>query len=104
LSFLCTWALPAMLCVGAAVAALLLGAPAAGEGPVAAVFPPWWRAADIFTAAASAGRIVRLGPVSFVVIVAPETGRMAERLHAAGALLLIDPVVVSGCSPVPASI
>jgi hypothetical protein len=102
LSFVCTWSLPAVLCLAAA-AALPLGSPAPAEGPVAALFPPWWRAADVFAAAGSAGLIVRPGPVSFVVIVAPEAGRIAERLRAAGAILVIDPVFVGGCSPVAAS-
>jgi len=97
-------ALPGMLCLAAAVAALMLGTPAPAAGPVAALFPPWWPAADVFVAAGSAGRIVRLGLASFIVIVASEDGRVTERLRAAGAVMVFDPIALGGCAPVPASI
>ncbi len=85
------------------MAALILGAPAPAQGPVAALFPRWWRSADVVKAAGSAGRIVRLGTVHFIVIVAPDSSGIAERLRAAGAILVIDPILAGGCSPVPAS-
>jgi hypothetical protein len=93
-----------VLCLAAAVAALTQAGPGSIAGPVAAVFPPWWHAAEVFTAAGTAGRIVRFGSVRFVVIVAPEDPGMAERLRAAGAILVIDPMFVGGCSSASASI
>jgi hypothetical protein len=94
-------AFPTVLCFGATIAALMLGASAPAEGPVAALFPPWWSSADVVTAAGSAGRIVRLGTVHFIVIVAPDGSDTAERLRAAGAVLVLDPINADGCSPVP---
>jgi hypothetical protein len=94
-------ALPTVICFGTAIAALMLGASAPAEGPVAALFPPWWSSADVVMAAGSAGRIVRLGSVHFIVVVAPDGSDTTERLHAAGAVLVLDPIIAGGCSPVP---
>jgi hypothetical protein len=66
------------------------------EGPVAAVFPPWWNARSAFVAAGAAGPVVRFGALPFIVIVAA-TDR--ARLRAAGALLLLDPRALGGCVP-----
>jgi hypothetical protein len=65
-------------------------------GPVAAVFPPWWDGKAAFVAAGSAGRIVRLGALPFIVIV---TAAERRRLRTAGAWLLLDPRVLGGCAP-----
>jgi hypothetical protein len=92
------WVLPTAICLATAAAALTEGGPV--EGPVAAVFPPWWRGAEVFAAAAGAGRIIGPGAVPFVVVVAPEGARTAERLRAAGAILVIDPIVAGGCTPI----
>ena len=107
------WVLPALLCCGTAVTALVLGAaPAVGGAPVAAVFPPWWSAVDAIAAAGGVGRTVRLGAASFVVIVVPEaspeggarrSGDIVARLRAAGAVLVVDPVVLGGCAPIAAT-
>lgn len=104
------WALPVLLGCGTAVAALGLGTQvrASVDAPVAAVFPPWWSASDAVAAAGAVGRIVRLGSVRFVVVVTSEGavgqfGDIATRLRAAGAVLVVDPLVLGGCAPAPAS-
>ena len=65
------------------------------DGPVAAIFPPWWDARSAFVAAGDAGAVVRFGALPFVVIVAA-TDR--ARLRAAGAWLLLDPRALGGCA------
>jgi hypothetical protein len=66
------------------------------EGPVAAVFPPWWDGRRTFVAAGAAGPVVRFGALPFIIVVA--AGDRA-RLRAVGAWLLLDPRAVGGCSP-----
>jgi hypothetical protein len=82
-----------LLPLGVAVAAQF--APPA-DGPVAAVFPPWWDARSAFVAAGDAGPVVRFGALPFIVIVAA-TDR--ARLRAAGAWLLLDPRALGLCAP-----
>jgi hypothetical protein len=58
--------------------------------PIAAVFPPWWSAARTFSAGAQSGaQIARLGAFSNILVVTSATNP-AQRLRAAGALLLLD--------------
>jgi hypothetical protein len=83
----------ALLPLGVASASLF--APPA-DGPVAAVFPLWWDDSSAFAAAGTAGPVVRLGALPFIVIVAA-TDR--SRLRAAGAWLLLDPRVLGACRP-----
>jgi hypothetical protein len=115
LASLTNWALPVLLCCGTAVAIVPGVAPARGPAgaPVAAVFPPWWSAAEAVAAAGIVGRIVRLGTVRFVVVVVPDAptdgedaarpARAAARLRAVGAVLVVDPLVLGGCSPAATS-
>jgi hypothetical protein len=77
--------------------AALMGGPA--SGPVAAVFPPWWDGMRSVNAAAEAGSVLRLGPLSFVVLMVPEAPYGRERLWAAGAWLLLNPRGLPGCGP-----
>jgi hypothetical protein len=79
------------------IGALAASARPPATGPVAAVFPPWWSAARTVAAASASGPVIRLGSLPFVVIVAPANARDRALLHHAGALLLIDPIMVSGC-------
>ena len=86
-----------------AIPAGFLAVAVAGEAPrdpghIAAVFPPWWSARQVSEAAASAGLIQAGGGLSNIVIVAGEPARLAERLHDAGALVLLDPEAARGCS------
>ena len=92
--------LPATLGVGSwlAIAAFSLQPPVTGA--VAALFPPWWSAGRSMMAAASAGTVMRLGALAFVVIVVPEAGGANQKLRGAGAWLIVDPWALGGCTPV----
>jgi hypothetical protein len=70
---------------------------AIGE-PVAALFPPWWGAERAFAAAASAGgAIVREGAWSNILVLRSGDDDFADRLHAAGAWLLLNPKALDAC-------
>jgi hypothetical protein len=80
-------------------AALALQAGPRGNGPVAAIFPPWWDADRTLAAAAAGGdAIVRGGGLGNVVVVSPDRPGLAERLRAAGVWAIVDPQVIGGCS------
>jgi hypothetical protein len=65
---------------------------------VAVVFPPWWNAARVFAAAASAGAaIVRVGGISSVLVVQPAARDGLERLRDAGAWFVVNPQAVGAC-------
>ena len=69
-----------------------------GDDVVAAVFPPWWSAADVFAAAASAGAaIVRVGGVASVLVVQPAARDGLQRLRDAGAWFVVNPQAVGAC-------
>lgn len=72
----------------------LVGLAPGGGGEVAAVFPPWWGVERVVAQAGGAGSVVRMGGVSFVVVVA---GADRPRLRRDGAWLLLDPVALGGC-------
>jgi hypothetical protein len=79
------------------VAALTLQ-PRPDSDVVAVIFPPWWSAAQSFSAAASAGAaIVRAGAMSSILIVRPAESEGLLRLRDAGAWFAIDPQAVSAC-------
>jgi len=64
---------------------------------VAAIFPPWWSAERSLSAAGAGGSILRQGAWSWIVIVAGQGDDVAPMLHAAGALLLVDPTAAGIC-------
>jgi hypothetical protein len=65
---------------------------------VAAVFPPWWSAERSFAAAASTGgAVVRTGAWSNILVVKPGEADLSDRLYAAGAWLLLDPLALDAC-------
>src|SRR5215813_15269386 len=65
---------------------------------VGVVFAPWTGADAAFVRAVEAGgRFVRFGALPFIVVVMPETPDYAERVHAAGALWLVDPQILAAC-------
>jgi hypothetical protein len=67
-------------------------------GQVAAFFPPWWSGKESLEAVAAAGgAVVRFGGLQNIVVVASSDPALLRRLHAAGAVLLLDPVAVGGC-------
>src|SRR5712671_200879 len=71
--------------------------PAIGE-PVAAVFPPWWGAERAFAAASSSGgAIVREGAWPSILVLSSADEDFADRLHAAGAWLLLNPKALDAC-------
>ena len=97
-----------VMVVGATILATLFIAVAAGAAPrdparIAAVFPPWWTAAETASAAASAGQIAGVGAAPFILILRGESGRLEPGLRAAGAWLLLDPEAAGGCTPLNAT-
>ena len=81
--------------LGATVAA---GAAPRDPSRVAAVFPPWWTSVRSASAAASAGQIAGAGGAPFILILRGEPGELSQRLHAAGAWLLLDPDAAGQCN------
>jgi hypothetical protein len=63
----------------------------------AGVFPPWWSAHKVISAAGTAGSIVRLGAFSFIVVVRSNDGDVAKSLRAAGSLITLNPIGLAGC-------
>lgn len=71
----------------------------ADDNLVAAIFPPWWSEARSIAAVASAdGAILGWGRFRTIVITRSDQPGFAERLHDAGALLLVEPSELTGCS------
>lgn len=98
--------LPAgLICAMGLIVALSAAMPASSTsavGPrdrmIAAVFPPWWDDGAVLGAAASTGLpIVRAGGTGSVLVVASPSGASDKLLSEAGALLLLDPLSMSGC-------
>jgi hypothetical protein len=87
-----------LLVLSLSAGAWLNARPKAPAGPVAALFPPWWRARDAFDGAAAAGAaIVRTGAWPTLLVVTSPDPRLEAHLRAAGALLLLDPRALGGC-------
>jgi hypothetical protein len=91
------WLLPAALALFSLVAVAAIELEPAAQGPVAAVFPPWWSGPRAMLAAASAGPVVRLGALPFIVVTLPAAGGGFARLRRQGAWLLLNPQAVGGC-------
>jgi len=67
---------------------------------VGVIFAPWTGADAAFVRAVEAGgRFVRFGGLPFVVVVMPEAADYVDRVKAAGALLIVDPLVLAACLP-----
>lgn len=65
---------------------------------VAAVFPPWWGAARSIAAVAEAdGAIMGQGGLGSIVLTRSDRAGFVERLHQAGAVLLLEPSALIGC-------
>jgi hypothetical protein len=65
---------------------------------VAAIFAPWTgHEAAFFRAATAGGRVVREGVFDNILVVRAERPGLIDRLYAAGAWLVIDPVAFGGC-------
>jgi hypothetical protein len=92
------WAPALLLLLASAIGTAWLGLQPLDGAPVAAIFPPWWGAERVFTAAASTGgAIVREGAWSNILVVAAPDGDLHHRLHEAGAWLLVNPTTLDGC-------
>ena len=90
---------PFVAAAGLAVAGLLaavLSLPP-GDGEVAALFPPWWAPSRAFASASSAGAVSATGALHSVLIVHSDRPALAERLRAAGALLVVAADGPFGC-------
>ena len=83
-----------------AVAVAQADAPRAANG-FAVIFPPWWSAAQALNAAASAGDIIGVGALPFILVLHSDTPGLKARLMQAGALLLLDSRAAGACSPPP---
>jgi hypothetical protein len=80
-----------------AVAALSLQVQPGAE-VVAVAFPPWWSAARIFAAAASANAsIVRTTAIASLLVVQPDHDNGLMHLREQGAWLTIDPLAIAAC-------
>ncbi|MFX4219952.1 MAG: hypothetical protein ACMVO3_02600 [Thalassobaculum sp.] len=92
---------PATLAGAAMLVAATVGglAPDAdGTGPVAAVFPPWWSTRDVMAGLARTdAAILREGFSSSIILASSPTPGLADRLRAAGAILVLDPQAAAGC-------
>lgn len=76
---------------------VVVGATPIDADTVVAVFPPWWDAASVMQAAASAGSIVDLGRWPATLIVHGDRTSLASRLRAGGALIVLDAGGAGGC-------
>jgi len=84
-----------LLVAAVPAAGALMSAPRAGQ--VAVVFPPGWNRSDTLRAAARAdSALIRFGSLSNIAVVDLEPGAGA-RLRAAGAVLILDPLILGGC-------
>lgn len=93
-----SWLAPAILALGSFVAVPVLAAAPRDPQVAAAVFPPWWTPSKALAAADDAGHILAVGRASFIVIVRSTDGDVAPRLHASGALLVLDPQAAGPCA------
>src|SRR5262245_35054824 len=67
---------------------------------VGVVFAPWTGADAAFVRAVEAGgRFVRFGGLPFIVVVTPEADDYADRVRSAGALFIVDPLILAACLP-----
>lgn len=89
----------ATLLVAGWLAMVVLALQPTAETPVvAAIFPPWWTAAQAFSAAAAAGaEIVRPGGLPSILIVHIRAEGGLARLRHAGAWFTADPIALGGC-------
>ena len=69
-----------------------------GSEVIAVVFPPWWNAQQVMSAAASANAaIVRMTALPAILVVRPDDRQGLTRLHDAGAWFAIDPQAIAAC-------
>lgn len=96
------WLPAAGLCLASLLPALAFGAAPRGDGPAAAVFPPWWSAPRAIAAADAAGTVSGVGAYPFIVIASPRPDQdapLARALRVQGAWLILDPGLAGPCTP-----
>jgi len=72
--------------------------PQPGAAEVAAIFPPWIAPERAFAQVVTAGGlVVRQGAFDSIFVVHAEDSGLIDRLYAAGAWAVIDPVAFGGC-------
>jgi hypothetical protein len=64
---------------------------------LAAVFPPWWSAAQSLTAASQVAAVTGLGAFPFIVAVSGNRSGLEEELRKAGALVVVDGAFFTYC-------
>lgn len=84
------------------VMTLSAAAAPAGASRIAAIFPPWWSAAQAAQAAGAAGEIAGAGAHRSILIVSSRTPGLSARLRQAGAIVLLTPGLAGLCE-VPSS-
>lgn len=89
-----------VICVAGVAVSISAGAPN-DDSAVVAIFPPWWPASRAFAAASDVGAIVDGGAFPFVLVVQSQRPGLGDRLRAAGALLLLNPLGFGGCVASP---
>jgi hypothetical protein len=78
--------------------AWLQSRPPPGAAEVAAIFPPWVAPERAFAQVLMAGgQVVRQGAFDSIFVVHGEDPGLVDRLYAAGAWAVIDPVAFGGC-------
>ena len=83
---------------GVAAIARFEARPRVGAPEVAAIFPPWMSQERVVAEVARSGAlVVRQGALQSILVVHGEGPGLADRLYAAGALAVIDPVAFGGC-------
>jgi hypothetical protein len=88
----------ALLSVASVVPMVWLELRPQGGAEVAAIFPPWLGREHAFTrVAAAGGLIVRQGARDWILVVHGDDAGLIDRLYAAGAWAVIDPVAFGGC-------
>lgn len=91
--------MPLAALAATSLAVLVLGAAPSRPDAMAAVYPPWWSPARAAASAASEGDLQAVGAAATILIVSSDRPRLADRLRASGALLLIDSRLASLCAP-----
>jgi hypothetical protein len=93
---LAAWLYPLTIAFASLLAAFAIASRPGDQGPVAAIFPPWWSGLQSVSAAARAGPVIRFGLLPNIVIVMTERGGAAA-LRRAGAWAVLDPLALGGC-------
>jgi hypothetical protein len=64
----------------------------------AAVFPPWWSAAQSLTAASHVAAVTGFGALPFIVAVSGNQSGLEEELRKVGALVVVDGALFTYCA------